>query len=178
MWFTLGSISPLDSAVYHHSVVQAQTTHTGSPYVPKRTWTHHVSPVQPAEYISMPRGPKGLHCDCCWGQGSWCHPSGEESESAFCCTAERWVPVWRRSPACCNCRGVGAPGEGLASGFWGAPSCRPPGPWCTLAGWHSHEPAGSRRLNSWQSGYLLTTATVDCYYAGVPVQKLYFSSSL
>ncbi len=111
------------------------------PYILETTCcTHHVSPAQPAEYISMPRGPTGLRCDWRWGQGSRGHPSGAGSESAFCCTAERWAPMWRPSPVCCNCRGGGAPEEGWALGPWGALSCWLPGPWCTLAGWHSHEP--------------------------------------
>lgn len=126
----------------------------------KQNWTHHVSRVQPAEYISMSRGPKGLRYDWCWGQGSQGHPSGEGSESAFCCTAGRWAPVWRRSPACCNCRGEVARGEGSALGPWGAQSCRPPGPWRTLAGWRLHEP-GEDQVNLLICYNLLNTQSLN-----------------
>lgn len=134
------------------------------------SWTHHVSPVQPAEYISMSRGPMGLHSDWHWGQGSRGHPSGAGSESAFCCTAERWAPMWCRTPVCCNYRGGGAPEEGLALRPWAALSCPPPGPWCTLAGWHSHEPGEDHvnlsyiwRFNQTQSWKQQCKTKESCY---------------
>lgn len=95
-------------------------------------------------YTSTPTTPVGLRCGCHWGRGSQDYPSEAGSESVFCCTAVILIPKWRQTLVSGNCRGGGAPEVGWALGPEGAPSCPPPGPWCTHADWRSRGPEKQR----------------------------------